>query len=163
MVHPSYEFHFSTNSRRVRQTFLAAVASSKFFYHVYALDKSDRPTLRGLGITNSESLFRYVIREACNNAKSYLNYAKVVIDGRKGDRKFRNELRSYLSREIRDDEGRRLIGLLRLRDSKKDNLLQLADYVAGVSNRVLYHAPDGDSLHKYLARHEITFQIWPQQ
>ena len=87
----------------------------------------------------------------------------MVIDGRRGDRKFRNELRSYLSREVRDDKGRRLIGLVRLRDSRKDNLLQLADYVAGVSNRVLNHAPDGENLHKYLAGHEVTFQIWPQK
>jgi hypothetical protein len=73
MFPPSYEFHFSANSRKVRQAFLAAVASSKFFYHIYALDKSDLSTLKRLEITNSESLFRYVIMQACDNAKTYLN------------------------------------------------------------------------------------------
>ena len=34
-----YEFHFFSNSRRVREAFLKAVAPYSFFYHAFSLNK----------------------------------------------------------------------------------------------------------------------------
>ena len=44
----SYEFHFNSNSRKVRQAFLQAVAPYEFFYHAFALNK-DPEKLYGPG------------------------------------------------------------------------------------------------------------------
>ena len=52
---PGYEFHFSNNSKKVRQAFLSAVAPYLFFYHVFALNK-DPQKLWEPGFDNKSTL-----------------------------------------------------------------------------------------------------------
>ena len=158
---PSFEFHFSENSRRIREQFLGAVAPYAFFYHIFALNK-DPDKLYGPGFDIKESLYKFTARLTFENAKPYLDNAKVVVD-KSGDRKFRDELAVYLRRRVRDEEGRRLIKSVKLQRSDGNNLLQLADYVAGVLNRVISGKQDGIELRrKYLAARELTVQVWPK-
>ena len=155
-----YELHFAHNSKKVRQRFLEAVTPFPFFYHVFALDK-DPKKLYGSGFEVKESLYKFATRLTFENAKPYLNNATVTLDG-SGDRKFRNELSTYLRRRIRDEGGRSLIRKVKIQKSDKTNLLQLADYVAGISSRYIRGTPDGRQLRqRYLASHEITLRIWP--
>ena len=157
-----YEFHFSKNSRKVRDAFLAAVAPYQFFYHVFALNK-DLDLLWGPGFDHKESLYKYAAGLTFENAKPYLTDAKVVLDGT-GDRKFRGELRRYLKRRVEDSGRDRLIRSVSTKQSHRDNLLQLADYVAGVSNRAFCERDDGLKLRRtYLAAKELTPQIWPKK
>lgn len=158
---PWYEFHFSHNSRKVRQQFLEAVAPYPFFYHVFALNK-DPEKLYGPGFDYKESLYKFSARLTFENAKPYLDNAAVVID-ESGDRNFRDELAVYLRRRIRDIGGRSPIRKVKIQRSSGNNLLQLADYVAGVSNRVICEKSDGIELRRrYLATHELTTQVWPK-
>ena len=158
---PQFEFHFAKNSKNVREEFLKAVTPYPFFYHVFALNK-DPNKLYGPGFDVKESTYKFTARLTLENAKPFLDNAKVVID-ESGDRKFRDELASYLRRRIRDVEGRRLIKGVKIQRSHSNNLLQLADYIAGISNRVVLGKPDGIDLRgKYLAAHELTRQIWPK-
>lgn len=157
---PGYEFHFSSNSKKVREAFLNAVSPFPFFYHVFALNK-DPEKLIGPGFNVKESLYKFATRLAFENVRPYLTDARVIID-RSGDKRFREELSTYLRRRIRDENDRSLIRKLKLQDSKKNNLLQLADYVVGVSNRVICGKPDGvEYRRKYLAVHEISLRVWP--
>jgi uncharacterized protein (DUF2164 family) len=55
--------------------------------------------------------------------------AKLRFDKR-GERRMRNELRTYLSREL-DNKVKNIFTDLKFVDSKKDNLVQLADMIAG--------------------------------
>lgn len=155
-----YEFHFSHNSKKIREQFLEAVAGYPFFYHTFALNK-DPEKLYGPGFDVKESLYKYTTRLTLENAKPYLNNATVIID-ESGDRKFRDELALYLRRQIRDDSGRRLIKKVKTQRSSGNNLLQLADYVVGVSNRYIRGKKEGIELRqKYLSPHEVSLRVWP--
>ena len=157
---PTYEFHFSKNSKRIREAFLDAVSPFHFFYHVFALNK-DPDKLVGPGFDVKASLYKYAARITFENARPFLSDANVIID-RSGDKKFRDELAIYLRRRIRDENDKSLIRKLKLQDSSKNNLLQLADYVASSSNRAICGRPDGvEYRRKYLGHHEISFRVWP--
>ena len=157
-----YEFHFSQNSRRVRVAFLEAVTRYRFLYHVFALNK-DPYVLWGPEFDHRESLYRFTAGLAFENAKPYLIDAKVVLDG-SGDRGFGRELSRYLRKRVGDETSRRLVRSVRTKQSHRDNLLQLADYVAGVSNRAICEREDGVELRrKYLAAKEVNLRVWPRQ
>ena len=157
---PGFEFHFTENTGVVREAFLQAVSPYPFFYHVFALNQ-DPEKLWGPGFDHKESLYKFTTRLTFENAKPYLNNALVVID-RSGDRKFRDELATYLRRRVHD-EGRQLIRKVKIQRSSGNNLLQLADYVASVSNRFICEKANGAELRaRYLATHETTMEIWPK-
>ena len=94
-----YEFHFMSNSRKVRLAFLEAVAPYDFFYHAFALNK-DPSKLYGAGFNFKGPLYKYVCGLVFQNAKPYLADATVIID-KSGDREFRNQLAAYLRRKMR--------------------------------------------------------------
>ena len=147
---------------KVRDAFLAAVAPYQFFYHVFTLNK-DPDLLWGPGFDHKRSLYKFAAGLTFENAKPYLVDARVVLDGT-GDRNFRKELTKYLRRRIEDPGRGRLIRSVSTKQSHRDNLLQLADYVAGVSNRVFCRRNDGVELRRrYLAAKELTRQIWPKK
>ena len=157
----NFEFHFAKNSKNIREQFLKAVTPYTFFYHIFALNK-DPNKLYGPGFDVKESLYKFTARLTFENAKPYLDNAKVVID-KSGDWRFRDELATYLRRRVRDREGRRLIRGVKLQRSDGNNLLQLADYVASISNRVVLGKQDSvDLRNRYLATHELTAQVWPK-
>jgi hypothetical protein len=157
---PGYEFHFAHNSHRVRKNFLGAVTPFRFVYHVFALNK-DPAVLTGRGFNYPESLYKYTAGVAFENASADLRDAIVVID-ESGDRRFRDELSRYLSRRLKDSDGHRRITRVKTQRSAGNNLLQLADYVAGISNRALIGKRNGERYrHTYLAQHEKSLRIWP--
>jgi len=156
----SFEFHFTHNSKRVREAFLQAVAPYEFFYHTFALNK-DPNRLYGPGFDRKDSLYKFTARLVLENAAPYLRQATVVID-RSGERRFRDELATYLRQRIRGSDGARIIRKVKIQNSHGNNLLQLADYVAGVLNRVVTEKKDAEALHKFIALHEVTRRVWPQ-
>ena len=157
---PSYEFHFSHNSKRIHEEFLEAVQEFSFSYHVFALNK-DPERLYGEGFNHKSSLYKFTVRKSFENASPYLDNAIVVVD-RSGDRKFRDELATYLRKRVKSDDGRSLIKKVKIQRSDGNNLLQLADYVAGVSHRALRGEPrEVDLRRRYLASHEVTWRVWP--
>lgn len=157
-MRPSDEFHFSHNSKRVREAFLEAVASHPFFYYTFALNKNPA-RLTGRGFDFKDSLYKFAARMACENAN--LSDATVVLDGA-GNREFRHELQAYLRKRLLTPDGNRRIHKVKVQRSSSNNLLQLADYVAGVSNRYISRRRDGiEWRNRYLIRHEASIRIWP--
>ncbi len=152
------EFHFRRNSHRVREAFLNAVQPYSFFYYGIVINKSK---LYGEGFKNKESFYKYACRLVFENAKEKLHDATVIID-RSGNNDFRNQLSSYLKRHMNDD-GHRLIKKIKMQDSESNNLLQLADYVAGVINRSVQQQKNkADGFRKIIAHREIFVQVWPK-
>ena len=157
----NYEFHFANNSKRVRETFLEAVHTFAFQYHLFALDK-DPGELYRLSFDSGNELYRYVAGRVVENASPYLRDASVTIDKR-GDRRFRRELSQQLRRSATTRSGERAIRRIKYQDSRNDNLLQLADYVVSIGNRAMLGRKDAVELwDKYLKRKEVTRQIWPR-
>jgi len=157
---PRFEFHFSDNSHRVRMAFLEAVAPYDFFYHVFVLDKNPAK-LFGKGFQFKSPLYKYVCSLVFENAKPHLRRATVIVDG-SGDRAFRQQLQAYLKARMNDRGGTEIISKVRLERSSSNNLLQLADYVAGISNRHVQRKPRAEEYRGWIAPREASFRVWPR-
>lgn len=156
----SLEFHYGKNSRKVREAFLEAVRQYDFKYHVFALDK-DPQKLRDLSLS-PDNLYQYISGLVFERASSYLEDAIIVMDKR-GDKQFRLELFRYLRNSVRTSDGQRKIRKLNQQDSHRNNLLQLADYVAGVGNQVISGNMEAIALWDFhLRRKEVSRGIWPK-
>lgn len=155
---PDFEFHFAHNSHRVRLAFLQAVAPYDFFYFGIVLNK-DPEKLWGEGFKFKESLYKYTCSLVFENAKPYLRQAIIVID-KSGRKEFRSQLRRYLQRKASIDS--HAIKKVKSQRSRSNNLLQLADYVAGVINRVAQGKPRARDYHRLIAHREIYVQMWPK-
>ena len=58
--------------------------------------------------------------------------------------------------------GQRVIKGVRQQDSHRNNLLQLADYVASCNNQAISgKGMAGELLGRYLGRKEVTRGVWP--
>lgn len=157
---PSYEFHFHRDSHDRRLALLSAVARHQFACYTFTFDKAAL-RLSGAGVSHRSSDYRWVCRIALANVASDLELqdATVVIDG-SGERKFREQLRTYLRRELTSEQ-REKIRKVKVSRSSSDSLLQLADYVAGMTNR-LYEAKAGAEQYDAYLRHKRRSQRkWP--
>lgn len=153
-----YEFHFRKNSKDVRLAFLQAVAPYNFFYFGIALNK-DPKRLWGEGFKTKESLYKYTCGLVFQNAKPYLKNATVIVD-KSGHKHFQSELRRYLRRKMNIE--RNVVKKVKPQRSSGNNLLQLADYVAGIVNRKVLRKKDADLYGKFIATKEINVQVWPR-
>jgi hypothetical protein len=96
------------------------------------------------------------------NARPRLQDATVVID-ESGNRDFKRQLERYLKERTTLEDGGRLIRKVKMQRSSSNNLLQLADYVAGVINRsVSGKKTGGTDYRRFIAHREIEVQIWPR-
>ncbi len=152
------EFHFKNNSDRVRKAFLQAVTPYNFFYYGIVINK-DPKKLYGEGFRNKESFYKYACSLVFENARDKLEKAIVVVD-KSGGLEFRSQLTKYLRKKVNAKE--RLIKEVKMQRSESNNLLQLADYIAGVINRsVTNNKKSSDEYRKLVEHREIRVQIWP--
>ncbi len=151
------EFHFKRNSDRIRESFLKAVVPYEFFYYAIALNKNG---LYRDGFIDKKSFYKYACNLLFENAKEKLSNAIVVID-RNGSLDFQRQLEKYL--KLKMNNGLRRIKSVKMQKSVSNNLLQLADYVAGIVNRSVQQKKDNAKIYrKMIAHREIRVQIWPE-
>ena len=156
----SYEFHYGKNSRKYRDAFLRAVDAYTFGYHAVVLDK-DPAKLANAGI-GSGDLYNYVLGLLFGMAREHLRELTVVMDSR-GSRKFRADIATYLGNSLKAAGREGVIKRLNIQDSHRNNLLQLADYVASILNRVAEGDKYAQDLHdRYLRRKRVTLHAWPK-
>jgi hypothetical protein len=154
-----FEFHFNKVKGAFREAFLSAVAGYGFFYFSIVINKAK---LQGPGFKFKESFYKYTCGLVFENAKPYLNNATVVIDG-SGSREFRLQLGTYLRKRINDTKGdARYIGKVKIQDSHRNNLLQLADMVCGAIARSYSGKDDAKNYRKLISHREIYVQFWPK-
>lgn len=153
-----YEFHFHSNSDRTREAFLRAVLPYQFFYYGIVINKEK---LFGEGFKNKESFYKYTASLLFENAKDKLERAIVVID-ESGRKLFKYQLASYLRKSINSFDRRR-IHKVKMQDSKRNNLLQLADMVCGTVNRSFsINKKDNQKFRNIIRSREIYVQVWPK-
>ncbi len=155
---PDSEFHFKMNSNKIREKFLMTVASCDFYYYGVVIRKDlHDPLIQGLA--NKDDFYQYACGLVFENAKHDLHDAAVVID-RTGNLDFGNKLRQYLRHKMNRDS--KVIKRVNLQRSESNNLLQLADYVAGAINRSMVgNSKAKDSFRKLIVRHEENVDVWP--
>lgn len=155
----SSEFHFKSNSDRVREAFLQAVMPYSFFYYSIVINK-DPKKLWGDGFKDKMSFYKYACSLVFENAKDKLDCATIIID-KSGNLDFRRQLEKYL--KTKANTNTRKIKKIKMQDSNRNNLLQLADYVAGAINRSINDKRKyKDKYRKIINRREMQVQIWPK-
>jgi hypothetical protein len=157
------EFHFKNNSDRIRRAFFEAVAPYNFFYYGIVLNK-DPKKLFGPGFRDKQSFYKYACGLVFENAKPKLLDATVVIDA-SGSLDFKNQLTKYLRYKLNQQliTESKIIRTVKMQRSLSNNLLQLADYVAGVINRsMMNNKKYADDYRKLIAHREIRVQVWPK-
>ncbi|MFH0988029.1 MAG: hypothetical protein V1763_01520 [Parcubacteria group bacterium] len=153
----NFGFHFKRNSDRARRSFLTAIAPYSFFYYGIVINK-DPKKLWGEGFRNKESFYKYACGLVFENAKEKLVKATVVID-ESGNFDFKCQLAKYLWRKTE----RGAIAKVKMQCSTRNNLLQLADYVASVIARSVQNRKKwADEYRKIIAHREISVQVWPK-
>jgi len=154
-----FEFHFNQNSPEIRQAFLQAVAPYKFLYFAIVVDKEKFTRTER---TTAEAFYQHACGLVFENAKPYLNEAAVVIDGSRSIY-FKQSLQRYLKTKINSSSATiRYIKQVKVQDSEKNNLLQLADMVCGAINRSFSQKPDAQDYRKIIAQREISVEVIPK-
>jgi hypothetical protein len=153
-----FEFHFNKVKPDLRKRFLTVVAPFDFFYWGIVIDKAE---LIRRGFQFNESFYKYACGLVFENAKPRLNSTIVVIDG-SSSKYFRQQLKTYLARRLKDDVGKCLIKNLKTQDSRKNNLLQMTDMIVGAIARSHSGKADAREYRKLIAHREIYVQFWPK-
>ena len=123
----------------------------------------DKDLLRSQEFTLVEvDIYSYITGVLFGGARQHLNDLTVVMDKR-GSRKYRTEVSRYLRNLLRTSTDEGIIKKLSVQDSHRNNLLQLADYVASVHSRAV--AGDSYAIElrgNFLQRKQITNEFWPK-
>lgn len=152
------EFHFKNNSDKIRETFLRAVSPYNFFYYGIVMNKKH---FQGDEFKDKKSFYKYSCSLVFENAKEKLNNATIFID-ESGNMEFKSQLQKYLKDKM-NKNNKKLIKKIKMQRSEGNNLLQLADYIAGVINRsVLGKKKNSNFFRKLISHREIFVQTWPK-
>jgi hypothetical protein len=125
------EFKFYKSSDDVRKLFLETVNPFVFRVRTIVVDKS-KVRSREL-INNKNSFYSYVIKMVLQHSNNTILNAKIRIDG-SGDRVFKKSFLTYLRKQLNSKQ-KMIIKNCKFVDSKSDELIQLADMVAGSIRR----------------------------
>ena len=157
-VRRDFEFKFQKTSAEFRRAFLEEMKQFAFRYYGIAIDKAN---LTGAGFAYPDSFYKYACKLVCGNAKECLRDAKVTIDG-SGTKEFKRQLATYLRKNVNDkDCGYTHIRKVKMEDSHRSNLLQLADMVAGSVARSYKDKPGRSVYRQIIYPKEARVQLWP--
>ncbi len=158
-LHEQFEFRFNHLKQELREAFLRAVAPYDFFYFGIVINKRK---LHGPGFKFKEPFYKYTCSLVFENARPRLSNAIVVIDG-SGSRDFRRQLGTYVRRRMNDQgPSGKLIRKVKMQDSHRNNLLQLADMISGAIARAYSGKPDAAIYRRLVKHREIFVQFWPR-
>ena len=154
------EFHFSSNSDKVKMAFIDAIMPYNFFYYSIIINKDPRK-LFGDGFKNKESFYKYTCGLIFENAKDKLNNAIVIID-ESGSNGFKTSLQNYLKTKINKKDCNNIIKKVKMENSKSNNLLQIADYVSGIIAKSISKKNNKINFRDKIKKREIFVQTWPR-
>ena len=122
------EFRFSKSHSKVKDSFFQTICKHDFLVRALVVDKQKiySPYLR----LDKENFYSYFMRQLMANDGNLLSNAIIRIDG-KGSKKFQKATNNYLKAYVGKDKIRKI----KFVDSKKDNLVQLADMITGAIAR----------------------------
>ena len=139
-----HEFHFSNNKDSLRIAFLKKVRPYDFQVITATADKATLITLEGL--------YEYTCSQILGSISNRLEKVTLIVDKR-GGATFQSRLKRY----IRMTPGLKgQFKKIKSQDSRKNNLLQLADYCAGITNRRQIKKKDWEKYYKYISSKEIN-------
>jgi hypothetical protein len=118
------EFKFNKCRSELRDSFFDAVADCRFRVRAIVVRKE---AIRSARLRNNpDSFYRFFLKSVMRFDARILAGAKVIIDG-SGDREFKRKLSAH----IRQHLGRDSVSEVKLKNSRSEPLLQLADMCVG--------------------------------
>ena len=152
------EFHFANTSHKKRLAFLDAVNQFDFTFNSVVFNKR---RLYGPAFRYKRSFYKAAVNYTFQNILEHLDHAKVVLD-KTGDKDFTRSMQSYLKRQTRRTDGTPRIKKVSSEDSKKNNLLQLADMLCGaVARSFLRTKKEARAYRSAVSQREEHVQYWP--
>ena len=127
----NHEFKFRKTDKKTIKLLLETL--SKFDFEIYAVYIDKRNYREVLPFLDREKVYNWAIRELLKTIP--LDSAKIRIDGHV-TRQYALKTAAYLRKEINTKKEQRILNI-RFEDSKRVNLIQLADIIAGSINRSL--------------------------
>ncbi|MBR3256759.1 DUF3800 domain-containing protein [Candidatus Saccharibacteria bacterium] len=122
------EFKFRKTNKRIIKQLLEIISRYNFQIYAVYVDKTGYKTI--FPLFDKEKLYNWTIKELLKIIP--LSDASIKIDGR-STKEHKRRVSSYLRHEINTKT--RKIKEIKTEDSVKDNLIQLADLIAGSINR----------------------------
>ena len=158
--HRRFEFKFNHLRSDYRIKFLEAISPYSFLYFGIVINKRK---LFDKGFNYKSSFYKYACSLVFENAKPYLNNATVIIDG-SGSKDFRRQLKKYLKDRINEERSEiRYIKKVKIEDSKRKNLLQVADMIVGSIGRSYKYEKKDCKVYRNIIDHRENFvQFWPK-
>lgn len=124
-----YEFKFAKIRKDIIIELLRTVARYDFQIYAVYINKADYPNLFKFCL-DKEKFYNWATKELL--AMMPLEDAKIKIDGKHG-KQYKLHVKAYIRKELNTEFCK--ITDFSVQDSKKDNLIQLADLIAGSINR----------------------------
>lgn len=120
------EFRFNKSNKAIRLQFLNEIQPCKFRVRAITADKKiiHSPLLKA----NKNSFYNYMIKEVLSKSDGVIKEAKVRLDGH-GDRVYKKAAKTYFRKQVNLKS--KIVSDFKFVNSKTDNLIQLADMVAG--------------------------------
>lgn len=152
---PDREFKFNRTKKSLIEELLKAVSTGNFYVRAICIDKS--MVYSHELMNKQDSFYNYAIKEVLSKSKN-LDQASVKLDGHSG-REYKKSAITYLRREVNSRS--RKIRKVKFVDSKTDNLIQLADLVAGsILRSTQVNKTDRNTYLGILKKHEKIEDIW---
>lgn len=147
------EFKFNKTKKSIVIELLKVISSKNFKVRAICIDKTK---VYSSELKNKQdSFYNYAIKEVLTKTKT-LNAADVRLDGHSG-RQYKKSASAYFRREI--NARSKKIAKVRFVDSRTNNLIQLADLVAGSILRSYQTDKSDAAIYKRIIRARIE-DIW---
>lgn len=125
-----YEFKFSETADRLKERFFRGIQDHDFVIRAIVIDKTMIYSAR---LREKHWFYNYVTKLLLKYDDGLIHEATLVVDKRLPGIVNRRHFDTYLRQEL--NSGRRRLKEIKHRDSARDNLLQVADMVAGAIHR----------------------------
>ncbi|MBS5918237.1 MAG: DUF3800 domain-containing protein [Varibaculum cambriense] len=142
VIRYSREFKYSKTKLALKDEYFNAIKNCNFYVRVIFIDKNDlySPHLR----SNPEDLKMYMIKQVLTQTRGKITRAKVIIDG-KDKRAFGFSGGAEYLRKTVNSKNHHPIQSAEFADSKDNELIQLADMIAGAVHGLLRGNPDSEN------------------
>lgn len=148
------EFKFTKLTSEKKVKFLKGIMNFEWYYFGVTIDKQE---LLRQGSFDETSFYKYACSLAFTLCIPYLDQVIVVIDG-SGSREFQQGFKTYLQKRLNQR-----IRKFKIEDSKKNNLIQLADMVVGSIARTVSEREDKNKFIKIIQPRELELKHYPDK
>jgi hypothetical protein len=157
----NFEFHFTKNSDRIRLEFLKTVKSFDYQIVAVSLDKDKAMNDPTINTKTPDDLYFLTANIAVALSGFFIKENATIVVDKTGSKDFLIGLRKSISLAVNSANGRQHLKF-KAQDSRKNNLLQLADYSVAVIARKQMKKPNWLTFYKLIKNKIRVVEEWPK-